>query len=1008
VRVAHCLIDLLVDSSVVAVGVETLDATDDLVVRRSDGTARYEQVKERAPRGNWTAAKLVSEGVLEQFIQQHQIDPTGELVLYTASDASAFREVAERGRNASENHPLDKSGRQSARLEWERRLGVGDRNSVQQMVRRTQSRPGRSTFTHGALFDVLARVRVWDASGSIDHLRERAVERLKLLVDDPKQALVALEGLARDAAIRRGVIRRPEVETALEHEGAGPRFGVFALAVDPAEYATRILQESASVDVAKLPPLVPTLDSPSGRPFSLDTVTGRTLLIGGHGTGKSRLAAHIAAKTIQSGCPCLHVRLAGWATSLSDLLVAGLAQAAKRQAQRADLEHHLGARGALVLDGLDEVPAAERLTAAREIVQFADTHPQLEILVTSRPGPGTVLSDRWPTVRLGFLRPDQIEIALGRKLHELQLPKAVAALAGNPLMLGLLSRQVGTGGRPGSEAELFDAFVGEMSDRQAKRAPGIDFVSGQRVAEDAAFEWLSSGRIALGRSQLRTVASTVALGLQSERLLQTDAVEVERWMIEAGLAIVMDPLILPVHRALLDHLAGRSMSRRDAVGAASRPELREAVARYLGSQNEVSESVLRLLSAVGTDLELLARAKQLTSAAIVWEFEAERFATEYLAEVRRLADGPLADVGVLRRAVEIKIDRELTWIEETDSSSPGDTVRIVERPNRIYLKSQDGLKREPLLSFRMQGYRGAEIDVRVPHLVAFGRVAQEVEDRVQRRTLENEGPDIVYERICAYALRFVRTITVLGRRQYDGLSEGDFKQVSAAGLYSQFASFVEQATHAKVFDAALASTYIRWGPQLQSLIVGLGPENPLTEKLGLGVHGAPLVRLVALARQFGIETLPLHPLGLLPQSPNDAVLSLPASQHLLRGDLLSLYVSRHEFGEMRALRYLVEHNVRGLAPLLRTYASLPWRVEMMIEDLSEPGTFDADVQSVTRTNVASDEVVIVREISAAGAQWTGSSSIHAYRGVLNGAYHMLETDLRGVLSGHHALGSDVL
>ena len=84
---------------------------------------------------------------------------------------------------------------------------------------------GYQAFTGVALFEVLARVQVLDASGTTDQLRDRASQRLEQLVDDPACALQALEKLARAAAIHRGVIRRREVEAALEREGAGPRFG---------------------------------------------------------------------------------------------------------------------------------------------------------------------------------------------------------------------------------------------------------------------------------------------------------------------------------------------------------------------------------------------------------------------------------------------------------------------------------------------------------------------------------------------------------------------------------------------------------------------------------------------------------------------------------------------------------------------------------------------------------------------------------------------------------------
>ena len=122
VRVTHWLIDLLEDESFTSVGVETLDAIDDIVVRRQDGTARYEQVKERAPSGNWTVQRLSSEGILGQFVRQHRVTPESELVLYTGSSAEDFREVAERARNASANHPSDESGWLAAVAEWQQRL----------------------------------------------------------------------------------------------------------------------------------------------------------------------------------------------------------------------------------------------------------------------------------------------------------------------------------------------------------------------------------------------------------------------------------------------------------------------------------------------------------------------------------------------------------------------------------------------------------------------------------------------------------------------------------------------------------------------------------------------------------------------------------------------------------------------------------------------------------------------------------------------------------------------
>ena len=78
-------------------------------------------------------------------------------------------------------------------------------------------------------------------------------------------------------------------------------------------------------------------------------------------------------------------------------------------------------------------------------------------------------------------------------------------------MLGLLVKRLAVGGRPTSEADLLDAFVAEIVERESRRIPSIDRTSGHRLAEDAAFEWLSSGRIALDRDQLRSITASVAV-----------------------------------------------------------------------------------------------------------------------------------------------------------------------------------------------------------------------------------------------------------------------------------------------------------------------------------------------------------------------------------------------------------------------------------------------------------------------------------------------------------------
>ena len=714
-------------------------------------------------------------------------------------------------------------------------------------------------------------------------------------------------------------------------------------------------------------------------------------------------------KSIRNRRPCLHVRLARWATTLRDLLVAELSRAATRHARPVDVDNLFNGPGVLVLDGLDEVPTAQRLAAEREILQFAHSYPNLDMLVTCRPGSGRILSQDWPAIQLRPLSYEQIETALGRNLHTLDLAKPIITLASNPLMLGLLVKRLAGGERPASEADLLDAFVTEIIERESQRIPSIDCMSGRRLAEDAAFEWLSSGRIALEHEQVRNVAASVALDLRHFALAQTDATEVEHWLIESGLCVSLGDVVVPAHRAVLDHLAGCSMARRDASRSAGFPELREAVARYLGSQAEASESMLSLLSAVGTDLELLARGRRLTSADIVWPFDPTRFATEYLTELRRLGSGPLIDVGVVGRALEIDVDREITWITEKDRVGSGDVAKIVATPHRPYISAPDGSNRTPLRAIRFAGHRGAEIDIRVPHFAAFDRASDELKTRLHDRALPDEGPDIVYERLCSLARRFVETVTMVDTSEYQGFSDVDFRGLTASGLQAKYLSYVTEVTGTDAVRADMGTIFIVFIPASRKVVVAKGPEA-LVHRPGsrLGVHSAVLMQLVAEATRLGIHNLPLHPLALLPNSPADPILSLPGQRHGLHGDSLGLYIERHEVGEIRAFRYLVDHNLCGLKLLLRRYSTLPWHIEVTIEELSTPTMFDARIRSITRQNAASDEVTVVPEIPEIDSLWTSCCSIHAYRGVLNGAYALAEDDVRELLDGTNPLGSDVL
>lgn len=1002
-----CFLELVEDPAVESVGIETFDATDDISVRRATGVNRHEQVKERSVGSTWTPAALVSQGVIAQFIAQIEADPRCEVLLFTASDATAFRESAERAKNASGNHGQDDPGRRDAEDEWTARLKGNDK-FVTELLEKFNAAQGKR-ISRSVLFNTLAKTLVQDSSGQIDQLRSMLVTRLRYLLDDPRLAadsLEALEGLARNAAIKRQSVRQIDVVGALRGVGAQLLAATSAV-LDLSGYRTRIERESTSVDIAQLPRLAPTLRAASGEPIQQDALPRRTLLIGGHGAGKTRLAMDLTGLTLAADRPCLHVRLARRATTFTDLLLAELSTAAQRHASPDDLDRFLARNScALVLDGFDEVPWDDRRQTEREIAQLANLYPAVRVVVTSRPGSTGLIGFGFEKVDLCPLASEQVDAALGVPLHTLHLPDAVNSLASNPLMLGILVKEVAAGGRPRSEQDLLNAFIAETVSRQAQRSGGIDTVSGHRVAEDIAFAWLSTGRIALHNERLRGLLATVAKVLEKERVLVTSAPELEKWITESGFVGQAGPDFVPAHRAIFDHLAGRSMSRREPIALVKQSALREAIARYLGGVSEISESVISLLSAVEDDVELLARAQRLVRPEIDWPFPAERFAKEYLSALRKMDSGTFSGARLTSPAVTIEIDRDLTWISETNSGSNSDEVKVVDVPKRLYVVSKDGSTKSPVQGFRSHNHRGTEIDVRVPQFAALRRATDGVLERLREKCLLQEGPDIVYARLCSYAVRFVRTVTGWGSREYDGLSDYDLRGMTAWDLFSKLGTIVNGAIKGQ--STNLAGVWLEWDPQRKTLVVA--QDVPTSIAIARrGVHGAEFFHLFTSAQKLKIDDRPLHPLALLPESPTDPLLLLEGRLHRVKGEALQLFIARHELGEMRALRYLVENNLSGVSHLLRLYLSLPWRLEVVVEDLSDETTFDAHVKSHTDTNAESDAVVFVTDDKDESDRfWTTHSSIHAYRGVVDGAYRSLQSDVTEALSGSAALGADVL
>ena len=358
---------------------------------------------------------------------------------------------------------------------------------------------------------------------------------------------------------------------------------------------------------------------------------------------------------------------------------------------------------------------------------------------------------------------------------------------------------------------------------------------------------------------VNNLAASVARTLRRQALTQVDAYEVEKWLEEAGISIKIDANFVPIHRTVLDHLAARSMDVRNPVQCANRHELREAVARYLGAQSQASGKMLSFLHAVGADLELLARGKALSSKELVWPHEPKRFALDYLAQLRRLGKGPLVDVGVVDRPIQIDVDTEISWITERDSSSNGDVVNIVETAARHHIANSDGSNPSPVLAYSALGHHGALVDIKVPHYAAFARVKHEVEGLVGRRALQNEGPDIVYERLCSFAKRYSEILAIAGGTGFTGFADLNIRELTAFTLHAKFRTTVAGFIGAEGRCLVVSDKCVVFVPGKRDIRV-LVISYVTVDNIGarLSVHGGELTRLVDQADKFEIADLPLH------------------------------------------------------------------------------------------------------------------------------------------------------
>lgn len=1000
VTTALRLVEMLRDGRIEYVWPEAVEPVDDIKIGYSDGSGRFEQVKEHAPGRSWSPAALFSEGVLGQFVEQHAADASSQLVLVTASDAREMQELATRADSALRNNPGDSGG---ALREWRARLTDELRDVAADLRKRTQ-------LSDAPLLELLAVVRIEDNQGRIDQRRANLATRLHGLVTYTSLGAKALEDLARETSIRRDKLRRTDVEKALTDGQAEPLKSAWALHVDLETYADRLDQSARILDVSNLPDFDRVVKS-GAVVVDYASVSEPIVIVAGHGAGKTRLSLSLAATWLRSGRHGLHVMLGGWATDLGDLIRAELAAAAQRTAGEHDLSAFLNAPESFVLfDSLDEVPVGGRGAAIREMQQFARTNPHIRVIATARPG---VSPQRvpWLELELQPLDDGQVKQVLGR--DPWHLPSGLQQLAGNPLMLGLLKTQ---GDRPASEASLVDGYLDTLIRREAGRPERLDALTGARVAAETAYRWLLGDRLSLDDDSYRRLATEVARALRESENVVLDARGVESWLIDVGLVVRLPGQIRPLHRTLLDQLAARRFADPDGPAGPVPPALREAFARYVGTLRSVDDRARELLHGVEWDVELLARCRHLVRADVAWPYGPSAFAEDYHSALRTLTTGPLRGAGIVPAAVHVRIDRALTWISEREM--PGavtDTVEVVENSGRMYVVGKDGVAVGGVLRFAGQGFEGRAVTVPIPQLVAYERARDELRDRVGHELFLDEGPHITYERLAAIPERLSRLATALGSQSRPGYTPVELAHVTARQLLERFVALAADILRREPTEQEKESLLIGCDFQARALFVLTGTEpssqdplDPTGRRPGLVLHSAPLLLLVREAERLGIAHLPLHPLGVLPENEADPSLQLPDRIWKLHRDDLQLFVERQERGTQRAIHYLVAHNLAGLADTLSIYRSLPWRVTVVAENRSTGGVIDLNYSRRVQRQADAEGVHVEVGTPASDGYPERGDLRFRYESVKKTVYRQVANDIQRLLSGQRALGSEDL
>ncbi|AUH41618.1 NACHT domain-containing protein [Streptomyces sp. CMB-StM0423] len=275
-------------------------------------------------------------------------------------------------------------------------------------------------------------------------------------------------------------------------------------------------------------------------------------------------------------------------------------------AQPGGWEHRVltARRGLLLVDGIDEVPRAERDRTRRWLADLADAYPGNRWLVTSRPsavGEDWLAAEGFTELALAPMRPADLTRFIARwheavragaartgapaaddaqlTAYEQQLAAAVrhtsdlGRLATNPLMCGLMCalNRARRGYLPRGRKELYEAALSMLLSRRDRErdmaVPDLREEPQLQVLQRLAYWLIRNGRTELDRTRAESLVAAALPAVPEVAALGDAAAVLEHFRDRSGLLREPAPGAVDfVHRTFQDYLGARAAVEEGDIG----------------------------------------------------------------------------------------------------------------------------------------------------------------------------------------------------------------------------------------------------------------------------------------------------------------------------------------------------------------------------------------------------------------------------------------------------------